>query len=137
MTCYRFDIQARRVSREVLADAATAAHQGLTTDRLFIKDGTAVRAIGDGTPATAIWRSRVFSYGWPEGFGWGQINGQLGTGVVLRLYLDGVLVHTTPSITSSKPFRLPARKGYRAEVEIESAGRVTGLALAEVPTELL
>lgn len=137
MTCYRFDIQSRRVSREALADAATAAHQGLTTDRLFLKDGTAIKALGDGTAATGIWRTKMFSYGWHEGFGWAQVNGQFSSGVVLRLYLDGALIYTTPSIMNNRPVRLPAIKGYRAEVEVESADRVTAFALALTPTELL
>lgn len=137
MTCYRFDVVSRRVSHEAIADAATAAHAGLTTDRLFIKDGTAVKPIGDGIGATGVWRSKVFSFGWPEGFGWAQVNGPLETGVVLRLYLDGTLAYTTPTITTSKPVRLPAKKGYHVMLEIESTDRVTGLAVAQAPTDLL
>ncbi len=137
MACYRFDIVARRISREELADSASAAHTGLTEDRLFLKDGVSVKALGDGSVGAATWRSKAFSYAWPEGFGWGQVNGQLSAGVVLRLYIDGTLVYTTPTITTNKPFRLPPVKGYRAEVEIQSTARVTGVALSNNSAELL
>lgn len=137
MTCYRFDLVARRVSRELLAETATAAHSGLTTDRLFLKYDTAVKPLGDGEVSTSIWRSRAFSYSWPESFGWLQVNGQLAEGVTVRMYLDGVLIHTTPSLVNNTPVRLPARKGYLVELEIQSAARVTGLAIGKTPSELL
>jgi hypothetical protein len=135
LTCYRFDIISKRMSVVPALASVTAAHPALLTDRVYVVDGTAIKALGDGSVQTGTWRSRRFAFPWAEGFGWVRVNGPDVTGVVLRYYLDGVLVHTA-TFNDRKPQRLPARKGYRVELELEAAVRITSISVAQSAEEL-
>ena len=135
MRVLRFDATARRIS-DLVVDA-TAARQSLDADALYVASGTQLKAIDAGTRETATWRSRRFSMPNPEGFGWAQINADFEEGVVLKLYVDGVLIYTSPTILSKEPFRLPAVKGRRWELELVSKDKVTSLEIAQAAQELM
>jgi len=135
MTVYRFDILAKRLSDANLP-AATGAMPDLLSDTLYVADGTAVKGVVSGAVTAGTWRSRRYQFPSPISFGWGRLEGPVVGGAVVRLYADGVLVYTTPTITSRDPFRLPARRAKRWEMEIESTDRITGLRLGQSVEEL-
>ena len=115
----------------------TAAFTDLLTDTLYIASGPAVVDFNGGTAATGLWKSkRIVIDGYP-GFGWLRVNGPTLTGVVVRIYRDGTLFYTTPSITTRNPVRLPAGRAKRWEVEMETVDRITSLVLATTVEELV
>lgn len=114
----------------------TAAYTDLLTDSLYTVAGGAIVPYTSGATDTAVWRSkRLVLVDYP-GFGWLRVNGQISTGVIVRLYAEGVLFYTTPSITNRNPVRLPAGKYRRWEIEMESKDRVTSLVIATTVEEL-
>lgn len=135
MAVYRFDIQAQRISDANLP-AATGAMPDLLSDTLYVADGTAVKGVLSGATTPGTWRSRRYQFPAPISFGWGKLEGTVVAGAVVRLYTDGVLTYTTPTITSRDPFRLPARRAKRWELEVESTDRITGLRLGQSVEEL-
>lgn len=114
----------------------TAAHTDLLTDTLYVAAGPGIVDFNGGAAATAVWKSkRLVIDGYP-GFGWLRVNGPALTGVVVRVYMDGALFYTTPSITTRNPVRIPHGRGKRWEVEMETSDRITSLVLATTVEEL-
>lgn len=132
---YRFDLTAKAMSTEPLAETAAAAHQSLAADQLFLVVGTSIRALGAGAGAAGVWRSKKFAAPYPMGFGWLRVMGPMLSPVTVRVICDGVTVRTA-TLTDRRPQRLPAVKGYRWELELESAGRVVEVAVAQAQEEL-
>lgn len=132
---YRFDIIAKRLSVEPRMEVTTAAHQSLVGDTLFLVDGTAIKPMSDGAVASSIWRSKRFAFAYEVGFGWLRVGGPLTAPVTVRVICDGVTVRTA-TVSDRKPQRLPARKGFRWEMEIESTSRVTDVVIAQASEEL-
>jgi hypothetical protein len=135
MPVYRFDILSKRISDAALP-AATAAMPDLLMDRLYVTDGTAVKGAVSGSVAAGTWRSRRYQFPAATSFGWGRLEGPAPTGAVVRLYGDGVLVYTTPTITSLEPFRVRAIRAKRWEIEVESVDRIVGIRLGQSIEEL-
>jgi hypothetical protein len=135
MPAYRFDIVSKGVSTEPLADGVVAAHASLGTDALYVVVGTQIRALGAGAAASGVWRSRKFASPYPMGFGWLRVAGPMLAPVTVRVICDGVTVRTA-TLSDRKPQRLPAVKGYRWELEMESTGRVVEVAMAQGQEEL-
>jgi hypothetical protein len=131
----RFDLTTKRISEVPALGDVRAVQTDLLADRLFLAEGTTVKALGDGAPATAIWRSRKFISPHPQGFGWLKLNGPLTAPVTMRVYVDGVLAHTA-TVANRNPQRLPARQGRAWEIELESTSRVTYAAIAQTAPEL-
>ena len=115
----------------------SAAFTDHSADVAYVLIGGEIMAISNGQAQEAKWRSRKFAFPYATGFGWAQVSARYSSGVVLRLYLDGALAYTTPTLMSAKPVRLPAVVGRHVEIEIESADRVTGVAVSNVQAELL
>lgn len=134
MKVLRFDLAARRLSDRELN--ASAVHPSLVDDSLYVVDGTSIKAIDRGALMAAIWRSRRMAFPVDVGFGWARVSGKLQSGVTLRVFADGVLVHTKTGLVSNEPFRLPAVEAMRWELELESTDRVTGIKLAQASEEL-
>lgn len=104
-------------------------------DTLYLGVGVGVIPVHTGSTDTATWKSRVFVYPRPVGFGWCRISGNASP-MIVRVYADGALIHTQNNVTSRFPFRLPARVGRKWEVELEGSDRVVEVALATSSEEL-
>ena len=139
MTCYRFDLVNSRWSISPIGagTAPSAAYNDLLTDTLYRVNSTSIIPVGTGTVVTGRWRSKRFILQDFAGYGWLRVNGNLIAGVVARLYADGVLFYTTPTLLTPDPVRLPGGRAKRWELEIESADRVTLLMVATTTAELL
>lgn len=134
-TVYRFDLVSKRMSTEQRLESAVAAFQALADDHLYLVVGTAIRAFGDGAVASAVWRSRKFAFPYATGFGWLRVAGPMLAPVTVRVICDGVTFRTAV-LADRRPQRLPARKGHRWELEVESTGRVVGVTMAQASEEL-
>jgi hypothetical protein len=104
------------------------------TDTLYVSEGAAIVPMFAGAAQTAVWRSKIIVDDEQPSISWARVEGDYPA--VLRLYGDGVLVYTTPNITSNAPFALPAGRYREMQVEVESAARVTEVMLASSVQEL-
>jgi hypothetical protein len=131
---YVFDLVSARFST-LDEPALPSAFNDLVTDTLYVVDGTDIVPWFQGTPYTATWRSKIAVRGSKPSFGWLRLNGDFTTATV-RLYLNGVLLHTD-TFTNRKPKRVPVGRGREWEIEVESAGVVTSAIIATDVKELL
>ena len=129
-------------AKKSLSSASITGAAGLYTDLLsdtmYKVSGTTVLPMfsaGAGA-ATAIYRTPRFIVDAQSPFGWLRLEGPV-TSAVVRIYGNGVLVHTTAAITSNNPVRIPAMRYRELELEVESAGRVTDVTMASTSAELL
>jgi hypothetical protein len=115
---------------------ANEAYTDLTTDTLYIAGPAGITALFDASAEnlTGIWRSKVIVLDFQPSFSWAIVEGDYPATV--RLYGDGVLFYTTPTITSRAPFRLPPGRFREWEMEVESNGRVTAVNVANSLSEL-
>ena len=108
---------------------AEAAFVDRATGRMYLLRGIGVRPFGvDGDNETHVWRSRQFVFPNVEGFGWMKVSDPMTSPVTVRLFADGVQIHSA-SVATKNPLRVPAI------IEIESESRVTEVALAQVAAE--
>lgn len=117
---------------------AAGLYTDLLSDTMYKVSGTTVLPMfsaGAGA-ATAIYRTPRFIVDAQSPFGWLRLEGPV-TSAVVRIYGNGVLVHTTAAITSNNPVRIPAMRYRELELEVESAGRVTDVTMASTSAELL
>lgn len=115
--------------------AAPAAYADVATDKLYLApaDGT-VRALGDGAPMTARWRSKLFATDWQPSFGWCRVEATAYP-VQLRLWGDGETALDT-SVASEAPFRVPPIRAREWLAEVTGAARVVDVRLAQTWDEL-
>lgn len=97
--------------------------------------GLGIFKLGGGDPFVPVWRSKRFAFPEAIGFGWMRASGPITAPVTVRLYVDGNLIHTA-TLTNREPTRVPAVKGMRWEIEIESVSQVTEVCLAQTQPEL-
>ena len=121
-----------RLQVEVVG-TVSAVHTALEEDQLYAAAGS-VYPMLVATPQTAIWRSKVVVLNGQPSFAWAKVEGDYPA--VVRVYGDGVLMHTSPSITSNAPFRLPPGRYREWQLEVESAARVTEVLAAHDLKEL-
>lgn len=133
---YRFDLVAKRMS-EVGLSSPTAAFTDYARDLLFVAQGTTVSQVEAGVRTPGVWRSREYVFNRYPSFGWARVNASFGSGLVVRVYKDGVLYYTTPTITTKDPVRLPAGKAKRWSFEVEGADLATSLVVATTASELV
>ena len=133
-----FDFRGQRISKSA-APAATALYTDLLDDTLYAVIGsglsTDIKPMLTASAQTAIWRSKRIVLDFQPSFAWLRLEGPV-TSVVARLYGDGTLYYTTPSITNNNPVRLPAKRFREIEIELESTGRVVDVTLASSSKEL-
>lgn len=113
----------------------TALHNDLRTDTLYAAVGTSLLPQRTGAAQSAVWRSRKIVLDGQPSFALLLLEGPF-TSAVARLYGDGALFYTTPTITQSLPVPLPARRFREFELELELAGRLTRALLAGDSREL-
>jgi hypothetical protein len=132
-TVLAIDLKSRRISTMSLA--ITAAYSDLATDTLYVAEGTQLRPMFGGDALTGLWRSKVMvsNSGWS--FTCHRVESDFDAPVTVRYYGDGVLIHTA-TFTGRQAKRLPAGKWRDLEVEIESTGAATVLAMATSMYEL-
>jgi hypothetical protein len=90
---------------------------------------------GDTVVRAGVWRSKKLNNPAKLGYTCWRVESDFESAVTLRLYGDGVLVHTA-AFTTQEVQRLPAGKWRDLEVEVEALCNVTGVALATSPKEL-
>ena len=129
------DLVARKVSKSPAASEVDL-YQDIRTDTLYRVIGTTVRPMFQGSALTATYRTGTFVLDNHPGFAWLRLEGPV-TSAVARIYGDGVLRYTTPTITGNTPIRIPAIRSREWEIEVDSAGRVTDITLASSTRELL
>jgi hypothetical protein len=114
----------------------TAAGTDLLSDSMYVAYGDQVNPVHGGSTVAGVWRSRRYQLPSAVSFAWARLEGPVTTGAVVRLYGDGVLVYTTPTITSLEPFRVRAIRAKRWEIEVESVDRIVGIRLGQSIEEL-
>lgn len=110
----------------------------LATDTLYVVDDDEVLPWFSGdNELTGTWRSKVIVRNDQPGFGWLRVNADdLTAGVIVRIYGDGALHYTSPSLTSREPVRMPSGRYREWEIEVESTARVNDVVLASSAAEL-
>lgn len=118
----------------------TAAFRDSITDAMYLlaPSGAVVKWDAGATLMTATFKSKVFHQATPMLFSAAQVIATDYTGVVVKVYADGVLRHTR-TVTKRAPFRLPT--GYQAtdwqvEVSSQSPKPITAVLLATSMREL-
>lgn len=129
-----FDMANRRLSSKP-AGGETALYPDLRDDTLYAVFGTGIVPLFAGAPAAAVYRTPVFVLDNVPAFAWLQLEGPV-TSAVAKLYGDGVLRYTTPTISGNDPVRVPGVRCREWEIVVESDGRVTGVTLASSVEEL-
>ena len=115
--------------------SVTTLCQDLLTDTLYCASGAQAIPLFAGSRLSATWRSRVVLADLRTLPGWARIDGPFDA-AVLRVYGDGLLVYTTPTIANNLPVRLPAGRYRELEFEVESDGIVTAVVMASSSEEL-
>lgn len=129
------DFVSKKMSKSP-AGAETAMYTDLRTDTLYKVVGTGVLPQFSASALTATYKTgRVVLDSHPL-FSWLRLEGPV-TSAVVKLYGNGVLFHTTSTITGNTPVRIPARRFREWEIEAVSAGRITDITLASSSAELL
>lgn len=115
----------------------SAVFTDLVADEMYVATGDQIRPwVGGDSTRTGVWKTpKVRTRQYPA-FGWLRVNGPMTSTAVVRVYGDGVLVHTTPAISTRDPVRLPAGRYAMMEFEIESDGPFTSVVLASTAEEL-
>lgn len=115
--------------------SADAAFVDRATGQMYLLRGLGVCPFGSTDDGDShVWRSRQFVFPNVEGFGWMKVSGPMTSPVTVRLFADGAQIHSA-NVTTKNPLRVPAIKGMRWEIEVESDSRVTEVALAQVAAE--
>ena len=135
MPLLMLDLESKRITTRPSALGATA-YTDLLTDTLYSVSTTSVVPINSGAVLTGLWRSARFVLDAYYGFAWLRLTGNFSAGAVVRMYADGALVYTTPTILSADPIRLPAGRFKRVELELESADRFTNMTITSTTQEL-
>ena len=133
--CYGLDFIAKKLVRYDMQ--ATAVYRDVVTDGLFATYNGNVYRLFAGDRATGRWKSGVTVTPDYPPFAWLKVWGRQSadTPVTVKWYGDGVLRHTT-TVTSTAPVRMPPGRWQEHELEIQSAARVTDIALAGSTDEL-
>lgn len=113
------------------------AYTDLLTDTLYVVDDTEVLPMFAAANRVGVWRSPMMLAHQYPAFAWVRVNGALDAPVTVRVYGDGVLWYTTPPITDRNPKRLEPGRFKTFEIEVESAGDVTGVVIASTAKELV
>jgi hypothetical protein len=115
---------------------ATAAYRDPLLDSLFLVVGDDIVKWGKGSPLTATWRSKEFTFGRAKSLTVGRVLASNYASVTAMIYADGVLKHTQ-IVTDDQPFRFPG--GYKArtyQFDIVTTATVHIAEFASTPIEL-
>lgn len=115
----------------------TEAYTDLLTDKLYVVDATSIVPMFDAANRTGVWRSPMLLAHQYPAFNWVRVNGQMDGAVVVRLYGDGALWHTTEPISDRAAHRLPKGRFKTIEIQVESAGDVTSVVMVSNTAELV
>ncbi len=129
------DVVARKLGKSP-ATTESALYTDLLTDTLYASIGTTVVPLLVGSALTAEYRSGIYTTNDQPTFGWVRVAGSSGAAVV-RVYANGSLVHTTPSLSMNTPARLPAVRGREWEVRVDSSVHITDVVMASTAAELV
>jgi hypothetical protein len=130
--CFVFDTQTGEFRQHDLT--ATAGYADLSTDTLYLFDGSRIRKWDGGDKLTYRWRSKQFSPPYPAGFTCFRVEADAYP-VTIRVWRDGALIHTQ-AVSNSKIGRLPSGRGRMWELELQGQHRVFRVHLAESPREI-
>lgn len=117
-----------------LSDGFTAAHFDELQDQLYVLNGTAVQRWDAGVTMTYTAKSKAFSVPSPQSFSCAQVTAD-SSPVTFKLYADGTMTHTH-TVTSIRPFRLPAGLADTWQMELTGTAPVQMVAIASSMAEL-
>jgi hypothetical protein len=130
-----FDFIARKISKRS-AGAEVELYTDLSTDTMYKVVDTEVLPEFEGSYLSAVYTTGVVVLDNQPTFAWLRIEGPV-TSAVAKIYGDGGLFFTTPTITGNSPVRVPSARFREWEIRVESAGRCTDVTLASSSAELL
>lgn len=135
--CWALDFLAKKLGRVVLP-GLTAVCRDILADHLFaVVGGQVLKLFGGAQARTGRWRTSRTVFPRQTPLAWIEADGDQGAAVpvAVRWYGDGELRYTA-MLDSIEPQRLPPGRWLEHEVEIESAARLTKVALATATAEL-
>lgn len=117
---------------------ATAGYRDLAADSLYLVINNQLHEWRKGAPLPYVWRSKMLDTPFVS-FQCGRVRSNDATGLVMRVYADGELIHTqTFEDNSPWPFFLPADKQYcRWQFELAGTNTVHAAGIANSAQELL
>jgi len=113
---------------------ATAGHNDLETDTLYLVVDNAIHKWDQGALLTYTWKSKVFTMPDLVSFTCYRVNAEAYP-IDITVYKDG-LVHHTHTVTSREIQRLPVGYGHDWEIELTGTGAVFSVQLGQSPREL-
>lgn len=134
--CLMFDLASKKLGG--IALTATAAHNDLLTDTLYVARSGTIHSIATAaTKRAGKFKTGLMTMQRQEPLAWLQVYGEQSaeTPVTIKWYGDGALRHTAV-VTGAAPVRLPPGRWLEHEIEVESAARVTRVVLAGSTQEL-
>ena len=148
--CYALDFIAGKLTKVALQEdggiifgAASAFHNDLVSDTLYVLKGNAIYAMF-GHPdnrRTGFYGTGKVKFAKQEALAWLQVDSDYSAPVTIRWYGDGQLCYQTTLALGTdpervRPVRLPPGRYLEHEVEIETQARVTSVTLAGHTLEL-
>jgi len=127
-----FDLTSREFTLSQVT--ATAGHQSLRNDKLYLHLSGAIRPWSEGANIPYIWRSKIFTMPRPLGMSCAQVEAETYP-LTAKIYADGVLLHTQV-VQNRFPFRLPVATARDWELEVTGTSEVFAAALAQSMEEL-
>lgn len=129
------DFVSKKVSKSP-AGSETELYTDLRTDALYKAVGATVLPQFTAAATSATYRTGTFIDDSHTLFSWIRLEGPFSSAVA-RIYGNGNLFHTTSTITSNRPLRIPAKRHREWAIEITSNGRITDVTMASSAAELL
>ena len=133
--CLTFDLGARKLGR--IEQPATAAFVDLTTDSLFVANGTLIQNVLAGSPRVATWRSGRMVMEKQAALAWLKVYGDqtVDNPATVTWTADGQQRYQVV-ITNTEPVRLPPGRWLEHDVQVSSQARITRVAMASSVAEL-
>jgi hypothetical protein len=131
---YALDLASKKISN--FTQVCTGAYSDLITDKLYVVSGTTlIDLFGGASFNTGVWRSKKFVNQGYTAFGCLKVESNFESPVTVKVYGEGVLVHTA-TFTNANAQRLPPGRYRELEFQIEAACSVTALRMATSMQEL-
>lgn len=110
-----------------------APFNNMSTDELFVVNGTDIVKLDGGAIAEGAWRSRVYELHNQPPMAWARVEGDFP--VTFTLLVDGGTFYTK-TVLDERPFRVPVGRYREWQVEVRSSKRILGVWAASSAAEL-
>lgn len=118
--------------------SAMGSYYDAVWDTVYISYGTAGNVVGRfdrGSALTATWRSKTFYMPSEVSLGALRVEAESYSGLVVRVYGDGVLLRSV-TVISDNPMRLPAKRCKEWFIEVDTSTPVYSVSIAETVGDL-